>query len=69
MDPDPEAGGPKTCGSGGSGSATLVFQSLGGPLKGSILFLEISLFIILGERIRSRGRAGAGQGRAGGGGA
>jgi len=23
MDPDPDQGGPKTCGSGGSGSATL----------------------------------------------
>jgi hypothetical protein len=26
MDPDPDPGGPKTCGSGGFGSATRVFR-------------------------------------------
>jgi hypothetical protein len=28
VDPDPDPGGPKTYGSGGSGSATLLFSSL-----------------------------------------
>jgi hypothetical protein len=47
MDPDPDPGGPKTCGSGGSGSesATLVF--------GTDLFLYVlPFFLESGEVVR-----------------
>jgi hypothetical protein len=38
MDPDPNPGGPKTCGSGGSGSATLLERVLNWQVESKHIF-------------------------------
>jgi hypothetical protein len=41
MDPDPDSGGPKTCGSGGSGSGTLITASFKRKIYVKISFVSL----------------------------